>query len=208
MKYDKFDLHTYSYLELRKAIGWIGILLPFILMFGVFWLFKGALINESISHFYHTEMRNVFVGAMCAVGLFMFFYCGYDQVDNWAGNLAGLCAIGLAWFPTTDSGPSDWIGITHFTFAATFFLVLAFFSLFLFTKGAPIPTKRKLIRNKVYRLCGAIIVLCLLAIAIYFKLIPEPGPNASFVFWAETAALIAFGVSWLTKGGTLLPDKQ
>jgi len=29
-----------------------------------------------------------------------------------------------------------------------------------------------------------------------------------FVFWAETVALIAFGVSWITKGGTLYPDKS
>jgi hypothetical protein len=28
------------------------------------------------------------------------------------------------------------------------------------------------------------------------------------VFWAETVTLVAFGVSWLTKGGTLYPDKK
>jgi hypothetical protein len=31
--------------------------------------------------------------------------------------------------------------------------------------------------------------------------------GSGFVFWAETIALVAFGVSWLTKGGTLYPDK-
>jgi hypothetical protein len=31
--------------------------------------------------------------------------------------------------------------------------------------------------------------------------------DSTFLFWAETIALIAFGVSWITKGGTLLPDK-
>ena len=30
----------------------------------------------------------------------------------------------------------------------------------------------------------------------------------TLVFWAETATLIAFGVSWLTNGGTLYRDKM
>jgi hypothetical protein len=28
------------------------------------------------------------------------------------------------------------------------------------------------------------------------------------VFWAETLALVAFGISWLTKGGGILPDRR
>jgi hypothetical protein len=28
----------------------------------------------------------------------------------------------------------------------------------------------------------------------------------SLIFWAETIALVAFGVSWLTKGGSIFPD--
>jgi hypothetical protein len=28
------------------------------------------------------------------------------------------------------------------------------------------------------------------------------------VFWAETIALVAFGVSWLTKGEAIYPDKR
>ena len=87
---DKYSRHTYSYLALRKAVGWIGILLPFALMLGVILIFKGEIIQESISHYYHTEMRNVLVGALCAVALFMFFYTGYDKWDDWAGNVAGF----------------------------------------------------------------------------------------------------------------------
>jgi len=70
---EKYSRHTYSYLALRKAVGWIAILLPFTLMLGVFLIFKGEIIQESISHYYHTDMRNVFVGAICAIALFLFF---------------------------------------------------------------------------------------------------------------------------------------
>ena len=51
-------------------------------------------------------------------------------------------------------------------------------------------------------------IACLIAIVIYKNFIQQDDDAVtSFVFWAETAALFAFGVSWLTKGGTLYPDK-
>ena len=201
---DKYSRLTYSYLDLRKAVGWIGILLPFALMLGLFILFKTEEMPTSISHYYHTSMRNLFVGALCAVALFMFFYSGHDKKDDWAGNVAGLFAIGVAWFPVSI-GETDLSGIVHYICAAIFFLTLALFSLFLFTKYDKKlgKTERKKTRNKIYKVCGIIIIICLLAIAVHKIFAVHP----SIVFWAETVALIAFGISWLTKGGTMYPDK-
>ncbi len=198
----------YTYWTLRNAVGWIGILLPFVLMLGVFLFFDGQVIESSISKYYHTGMRDVFVGALCGIALFMFFYYGYDQIDNWTANFAGFFALVVAWFPTTQYGPSDTIGKIHLTFAALLFLTLAFFSIFLFTKtdeGVP-PTPEKLIRNKIYIICGIAIIGCIISIAIYYLFIDTIFPIPSFVFWAETIALIAFGISWITKGETLFPD--
>jgi len=178
-------------------------------MFGVFLIFKGEIIQESISHYYYTGMRNVFVGALCAVALFMFFYSGYDKRDDWVGHIAGFFALVVAWFPTTEVGPSNWIGKIHFASATVFFLTLAVFSLFLFTKtkkGSD-PTPQKLKRNKIYIICGVIMIACLIAIVIYKNFIQADNSESSFVFWAETVALVAFGVSWLTKGETIYPDK-
>ncbi|MEN8186855.1 MAG: DUF998 domain-containing protein [Bacteroidota bacterium] len=207
--FNKYEQHTNSYLALRNAVGWIGILLPFTLMIGVFLIFKGEIIQESISHYYHTGMRDIFVGSICAVALFMFFYSGYDKTDNWIGNLAGFFAIGVAWFPATEVGSSDLIGKIHFTCAAAFFLALAVFSLFQFTKTKKgiLPTQQKLKRNKIYITCGLIMVICLISIVVYLNLFDDDNSKSSFVFWAETIALVAFGVSWLTKGETFYPDK-
>jgi len=204
---DKYLRHTYSYLALRKAVGWIGLLLPFVLMFGVFLIFKGEIIQKSISHYYHTGMSDVFVGALCAVALFMFFYSGYDKWDDWAGNVAAIFAIGVAWFPATEMGASDLTGKIHLAFATLFFLTLAIFSLLLFTRKGSNPTQQKLTRNRIYVICGLIMIACLVAIPIYLNFIQNDYQGSGFVFWAETIALIAFGVSWLTKGGTLYPDK-
>ena len=202
----KYTHHTYSYLALRKAVGLIGILLPLILMLGVLLIFEEAVIQKSISHYYHTGMGDVFVGALCAVALFMFFYSGYDWRDDWAGNLAGLSALGVAWVPTTAAGPSDVTGKIHFACAAVFLVTLTVFSLYLFKLKGPNPTQRKLARNWIYTICGLIMAGCLIAIVIY-KLDHGDGLESSLVFWAETVALVAFGVSWLTKGGTLYPDR-
>jgi len=207
---EQTELHsnqTYSYLALRKAVGWIGILIPFTMVLGMFLLFDGKTIQQSISHYYHTGMRDVLVGAICAIALFMFYYRGYDKWDDWTGNLTGLFALGVAWFPTVETGPNNWVGSVHFYCAGLFFLTLAGISLFLFTKKSWNPTRRKLTRNIIYIICGVVIIVCLIAIQIYFHFINDNKSESTFVFWTETVALIAFGVSWLTKGGTLYPDK-
>ncbi|MDP4223774.1 MAG: DUF998 domain-containing protein [Bacteroidota bacterium] len=197
-----------SYLALRKAVGWIGILLPFVLMFGVFLLFHGKLPLFTISMYYYTGMRDVLVGALCAIGLFMFFYRGYDKWDNITGNIVGFCAICIAWFPATKLGPLDLSGKIHFTAACIFFLMLAFFSLGLFTRKGPNPTARKLKRNIIYIVCGLVMIACLIGMLIFFVFLQGSHPDSTFAFWAETVALIAFGVSWLTKGGTFYPDRK
>jgi hypothetical protein len=198
----------HSYLALRNAVGWIGILLPFILMLGVILLFNGKGVLITISQYYYTGMRDVMVGSLCAIALFLFFYKGYDRLDDIAGNLAGFFALGVALFPTVESGPNDLAGKIHFVCAALFFITLSAFSLFLFTRKDPKPTPRKLIRNKIYIICGIVMVLCLAATLIFFRFFMKQHPESTFVFWAETLALTSFGISWLTKGGTILPDKK
>ena len=203
---DRYLRHTYSYLALRKAVGWIGILLPFILIIGGLFLFNED-IQKSISSYYYTRMGNLFVGSICAIALFLFFYTGYDRWDNWLGNLTGFSGLGIAFFPATETGLNSLTGYVHLISAAIFFLALALFSLFLFTRKGSSPTPQKLVRNKIYTVCGLTIIVSMVAIIIYFILTSNNEPESTFVFWAETVALIAFGISWLVKGGTLYPDR-
>ena len=125
---------------------------------------------------------------------------------NWAGNLAGYLALGVAWFPTTKKGPIDTIGIVHFIFAILFFLTLAGFSYFL-TKEGDTPKQTKIIRKGIYKACAYVMVECPAAILIYILFIQDNNSNSSFIFWAETFSLNAFGVSRLTKGRTIYSDK-
>ncbi len=202
----KYETHTYSYLALRKAVGWTGILLPIVLLLGNTLLFSGNFPEPSISLYYHTPMRDVLVGGLCAVALFLFFYAGHSRWDNYTGDLAALFALIVAWFPASEPGVGGVINAIHFVAAALFFITLACFSLFLFTKSDDNPTPEKLKRNIVYIICGIVMIASMLLMLVYFIVTGHSGTSA-VIFWAETIALIAFGVSWLTKGGTLYPDK-
>jgi hypothetical protein len=205
---DQHSSLTYSYLALRKAVGWIGILLPFVLMLGGHLIFKEDFALKNISVYYYTGMRNVFVGSLCAISLFLFFYKGYDKWDNRMGSLAGFFALILAFFPTVEDGPYDWQAHVHFYSAACLFIILSGISLFLFTKKVSFPTNRKLKRNRIYIICGSLMIASLIAAEIFIVFFDDDHPKSTFVFWAETVTLLAFGVSWLTKGGTLYPDKM
>jgi hypothetical protein len=100
-----------SYMTLRKAIGWIGVCLPFAVFLGNWVIFShhiGACLvpisnklPDSLSGYYYSHMRDAFVGAMWADGVFLIFYRGSDRLERWGTNFAGLFAIGIALFPTT-----------------------------------------------------------------------------------------------------------
>jgi hypothetical protein len=207
---------VFSYLTLRKAIGVLGVTLPFTVSLGALLIFHKG-IQSSISAYYYTGTRDVLVGTLWAIGFFMLSYRGYERADYIAGILACVSAVGITLFPTTpETGPTAaarWIGGLHYFFAALFFLTLIYFSLFLFTKTHPDrpPTGRKLQRNRIYRLCGMVMVVCILLIAVV-SLIPaqvsKPLKSAEPVFWLETGAILAFGISWLTKGEAILKDEE
>ena len=204
-----------SYLTLRKMVGVLGTLLPFTLFFGALWIF-GTGIQSSMSSYYHTGMGDVFVGTMCVIGFFLFSYKGYERKDDLAGDLACAFAVGLALFPTAPDGPvsdlAKMIGTIHLIFAAAFFSVLIYFCFALFTKTkqAGSESAKKLQRNRVYRFCGTVMAVCILAIVL-FKVLPGsvlgPIKTAPYVFWFESIAVFAFGFSWLVKGEAILADK-
>jgi hypothetical protein len=192
----------------------LGIALPFILAVGGM-LLDGPDIQTSISSYYYTGMRNVLVGTLCAIGVFLLSYRGYERQDDIAGDIACVFALGVAFFPTTPSGTPTKTQVTiaavHYTCAAGLFLTLSYFSLCLFTKTDPnrTPTVRKLQRNKVYRACGYTMLAAIALIALN-AVLPD-NITASIdkfdpVFWLESVTVIAFGVSWLTKGEAILKD--
>lgn len=204
------DNLVHNYLFLRRAIGFLGIGLPFVLVFGKMAVDGGGLLN-SISGYYYSGMRDVWVGVMCAIGVFLLSYRGYGRVDDIAGNIAAVAAVGVALFPTTPANgdrTDEIVGLLHLGFAAVFFLTLAFFCIVLFTKSdKEIPGARKPVRNQLYVASGVIMLVCLALIVLCGLVFDDLTKDLYPALWLESIAILAFGVAWLTKGGTLLPDK-
>jgi hypothetical protein len=101
--------YVMDYRALQALIGAIAILLVPVVYVGNWLIFTRHLggclgpnrgIPGSLSAFYYTHMRNLFVGAMCAMGVFFATYRGYDRWDNRITNVAGLAAICIALSPT------------------------------------------------------------------------------------------------------------
>ena len=201
-----------SYLTLRRAVGIIGTALPFVLVIGK-WLLDGWGIQSSISAYYYTSMRDVFVGSLCATGVFLLSYRGYERADDIAGNLACVFVVGVALFPTAPgtgaSATQALVGYVHLALASAYFLTLAYFSLVLFTKTNPAKrmTERKKQRDVVYTVCGSTILVCVGLVVVDFAFFKHSAvQSVDPVFWLESAAVLAFGISWLTKGEAILAD--
>jgi hypothetical protein len=211
---------------LRKAVGWIGTLLPVVLIVGNMILYT-TVRPESMSGYYYTHMRNVFVGSLCALGVFLIAYAGYDEWDRWITNIAGVGMLGVALFPTTPPvvSPScpQIIGRTHVVFATTTFVALGVMALrFAKSEAAPAglglwdsfrhglgfgppgdPNPRNVRRNRICRSCG-IGILTFVVLAAASNALPQTFKSqSSILLWLEAVGVILFGFSWFVKGQTL-----
>src|SRR5919109_2908414 len=190
----------------RRLIGWIGLLLPALLV--VIAIERDGLARwrslESISAYYYTGAVAAFVGMLVALALFLFTYRGFDnphhKADRAVAIVAGFAALAVAFFPTAapaDVAPLAWwsrsTGVIHHVAALVLFAMFAAFALWLFRLRPDGKTETTGWRNKLYLACGLAIVACI-AWAAY------NGYAAREIFVPESIALVAFSFSWLVKG--------
>ena len=205
-----------SYVLLRRGIGIIGVALPFILIIGKI-ILESPGISASISAYYYSVMRDVFVGSLWVIGIFLICY-RYAFLDDIVSTFAGICAIGVSLFPTPpDMGATQQqtaIGLAHASFASSFFLILALMAIVLFRRTDPqvSPTRRKQQRNTVYVICGIVILACVVLAALLLFVPYLHGASwlqpLHPIFFLEAFAILAFGFAWFVKGETfILKDK-
>ena len=208
-----------SYHVLRQMIGWLGIALPFSILFYSYIVSSCGGLETSISEYYHTEMRDILVGILCILGIFMVTNQAFALPDRIASTFAGVCAIGIAMFPTDDhpvtpcgidNSITPLVGTIHYVATAGLFLAFAYMSIFRFRKSDKSKadrTHQKNVRNNIYLACGLTILGCI-AVLFLHRIIAGPSRTGwSMTFWFETITLIAFGTSWIIKGEAFLADK-
>lgn len=229
-----------SYKSLRLFVGLLGVLMPVVLI--LFSALTGNTpVNSSISAYYYGDTRDMFVGGLWAIGVFLICYWGRGPADpsRWfndviVSRIAGFAIIGVSLIPTTTHDMDAYcapepvmrsadfliwqfellgcaMGHVHFALAASFLICTALFSLFLFTGSARAGGQQTAIRrwrHRLYITCGIIIVLALLATGL--AVIIGWHETTKIVFWLESIAVVAFGISWIVKGEAagLLADRS
>ena len=219
-----------SYMSLRKLIGICGMALPVAL--AIFpkrptSFFLG--LEPSISDYYYTNRGDFLVVLLSILSIFLFTYKGYNTIEKMLTRLAGVCALGVAFVPTQVKCEKCAFSVhtleggvlgniagegLHLICAGTFLLCLAYISFKYFpqtdaatlaNQGNKLTQKGK--RNIIFRLCAWVIFGCVGLLLLYFLLKPDL-KSFPIIFVLETVAVEAFGISWLTKGEGLLPDKK
>ena len=202
----------------RRLIGILGLLLPLLL-----YVFAGLRHTvglpawtplNSISAYYYTGAVAIFVGVLFALALFLLTYPGYKGViaDRLLGLVGGTAAILVALFPTSApdglSAPTWWspyMRTVHYLSAVVLFVVFILFAIWLFRKSnIPRRGDRPLEKRRRDDICLASGIIMIASVLWAASSMVTHAP----IFIPESIAIIAFAVSWLTKGEVHKPVMQ
>jgi hypothetical protein len=201
-----------SYLLLRKAIGWIGTLLPIALIVGDA-AFCSTALPDSFSDYYYTPMRNILIGSLCVLGVFLVVYDVGVRSYCWITNVAGVGVLGVAFLPGSPEIPhlsttQQVIGDIHVFFAAVAFVALSV-TTWCFARAdsdGPDASAPSSGAATFYRACG-VVMLGFVVLSGVANLLPTSVKDTTFLlFIFEALAIITFGISWLVKGKGLQPQ--
>lgn len=182
-------------LRLRALIGWLGMLLPWIvvLLIGYF--------PSSISATWYTNACTPFMMILGSASFLLISYKGYDLIDDIVLTCSGIAGMGICLFPCAVDGVCGEVGTfmidvsisnnIHYICALIFFGLMAYNSIFLFTKSSGEMTNKKRIRNIIYIICGIGMIASFLILLLPYFYVQ--------VWLVETVALFFFGISFLTK---------
>jgi hypothetical protein len=187
-----------SYRNMRAIIGYVGLTLPVVLLLaGV----ADGHVESSLSAYYYTKVGNVFTGALCVIGIFLLAYrLTAWAVDNVATTLAGIAALGVAFFhaaPQHATLNELRLADVHLTCAAALFILLGAISLFIFPRDI-LPGQTW--RANWYMALGALIWLSIILMPALNWLASSFYDSNHVFFILETICVMAFAASFILKG--------
>ncbi|MGR3343492.1 MAG: hypothetical protein ACU0DI_09775 [Paracoccaceae bacterium] len=162
------------------------------------------------------------VAGLAAIGVATFPVSrSADVAKCFNGKIAGICeairgvpedvCIGNACTIEAADPVTGFFGhpdIMHYGSAFVFFGCLAYFCLVLFRMGGkrtPAGKAANSAEHTVYLACGYAILISIAALVFYFfaESLRSDLRSVNYIFWWESVAVIAFSISWLTKGRIL-----
>jgi hypothetical protein len=197
-----------TYFSLRVGLAFMAFAFPIVLLIG------GCIakipIQGSMSAYYHAAlqalpnhpagqgvMRDAFVGILFAVGFSLFVYQGVTLLEDYALDLAGILALGIALFPMQWSGPKTLTGELHKVFAVSFFVCIAYVAIFRAgdTLSLVRESRRKWYRRLYIGLGCAMVGFPFLAFVLAFF----PALANYKILLIEFCGIYAFGAYWVVK---------
>ena len=161
---------------------------------------------QSISASYHEDgwARNIFVGFLFAISAFLLAYNGKSTIELVLSKIAAIAAMGVAMFPCKCGNHPETVPYVHVASAAVMFVVLAIFCYIFFRRAYNKGHFQAMSRAIIYALCGIIIVASILILAFdHFSGGIISSRISRLTFLGEAAALIAFGIAWLSASRIL-----
>ena len=200
--------------ELRLGVGIIGASLPILLIAWNWIAGDKTIVPTSMSGSYYTSARNLFVGSLCALGVFLILY-RHTVLQNLCTWCAGTFALLVAFAPTAPAPPAtepQWVNYLHHAAAGALIFTLGVFC-FVLERGdaagaasldpaqparyraqPEVPTWRKIL----YFSCGGLVLLSG-AFALYTGVWPTSWSTGwSSLYLFEAVAVSAYGIAWIT----------
>ncbi|HTS76350.1 MAG TPA: hypothetical protein VMG40_09115 [Bryobacteraceae bacterium] len=148
--------------------------------------------------------QSIFVGFLFAIAAFLLAYNGLSPVEMILSKVASAAGLAVALFPCGCDGHTETIPHVHYASAAVMFLILAYFCDVFYKRARGKGHTEANRRAFLYAVCGVAIIASILILVIdtisdgaLSRAIPR------LVFQCERAALVAFGISWLTASHIL-----
>ena len=226
-KTDPMVLYALSLLWIRAVIGALGIALPVIFIVGEAYFLRGDVeIRGSLSAYFHTSMRDVFVAGLCVIGFFLLTYMS-GQTNTWDFRLslvAGVAVLGVVAFPKSrpdliegaarcGSEPmppgcspiqqqlgEQLVAGIHFTCAAIFILSLAFLCFVFAVREKNYKDSPELAVT--LRVLGFVIIGAVVGTVVANLLNISIG-GLTPLYVGEVVSVWAFGAAWLLKARDL-----
>ena len=203
----EFDLDqtaNATYFGLRWAIVIVAVTLPLLLWWGGYLV--DTHLQDSISAYYRTPMRNWFVGCLFGVAACLCVYKGLSDRESLMLNVAALLAVGVAVNPL-DWKPA-WLpdGLTPHGICAVLFFVMIALACWLCQddslKLGLVPPDRVARYRAKYTITGVALV-ALPVVAAFLNIGVFSRRPGSSIFWLEAVAVWVFSFYWYTKTGEL-----
>lgn len=240
---EHLDTHILrSYSVLRWCMSILGFILPLLLVISGlnswWWIPAPLEVQNSLSAYYHAGSsctalhgvyRDLFVGCLAMIGVCAVIYSGFGKLENWLLNIAGICLVGVAFFPMgwpesqvlatcqatagfQEFEPSKLLGLPlaiHFIAAIVFFIAIMVVNICtaMDTVNLIEDDGKKAFWTAIFK-----VARFLMPISIGLVLLLRLATGTSIIgdrliLWIEWAGIWAFSLYWLLKSIEILSSK-